>query len=119
MSMAEEEVFLDSFKDKARSGGVLEVAAVHAGLEKILSRKVHLSVVYKLLHRHGWRKLAPRKRNAKTIPWLRRPEKSVSCLAQTAGCGDAADCGQRITAIRSGMPSKKKPPHGAAFLRLR
>jgi len=68
MSIAEEEAFLDSFKDRAKSGGVLEVSEIHVGLEKILSRKVHRSAVYKLLHRHGWRKLAPRKRNTKSEP---------------------------------------------------
>lgn len=68
MSIAEEEAFLDSFKDRAKSGGVLEVSEIHVGLEKILSRKVHRSAVYKLLHRHGWRKLAPRKRNTKSDP---------------------------------------------------
>jgi len=68
MSVAAEEVFLESFKDRARSGGVLEVSEIHAELEKVLSRKVHLSAVYKLLHRHGWRILAPRKRSAKSGP---------------------------------------------------
>ena len=68
MSLAEEEAFLNAFKDKARSGGVLEVSEIHVELEKILSRKVHLSAVYKLLHRHGWRKLVPRKRNTKSDP---------------------------------------------------
>ena len=68
MSMAEEETFLDSFKDRAKSGGVLVVSEIHAGLEKVLSRTVHRSAVYKWLHRHGWRKLAPRKRNTKSDP---------------------------------------------------
>ena len=68
MSMAEEEAFLASFKDKASFGGVLDVSESHAGLEQVLSRKVHLSAVYKLLHRHGWRKIAPRKRNTKSDP---------------------------------------------------
>ena len=68
MSIAEEKAFLDSFKDKAQSGGVLDVSEIHAELEKALSRKVHLPAVYKLLHRHGWRKLAPRKRNTKSDP---------------------------------------------------
>ena len=68
MSMSEEEEFLASFKDRAKSGGILVVSEIHAELEKVLSRKVHLSAVYKLLHRHGWRKLAPRKRNIKSDP---------------------------------------------------
>jgi transposase len=68
MSMAEEEAFLASFKDRAKAGGVLEVSAIHIELEATLHHKVHRSAVYKLLHRHGWRKLAPRKRNTKSDP---------------------------------------------------
>ena len=68
MSIVEEESFLDSFKTRARSGGVLVVSEIHAELERILSRKVHRSAVYKMLHRHGWRKLTPRKRNTKSDP---------------------------------------------------
>ena len=78
MSMDEEEAFLDSFKDKARSGGVLEVSEIHAKLEKALSRTVHLSAVYKLLHRHGWRKLAPRKRSTKSDPLIQEAWKKNS-----------------------------------------
>lgn len=78
MSLAEEEAFLDSFKDKARSGGILEVSEIHARLENILSRKVHLSAIYKLLHRHGWRKLAPRKRNTQSNPLVQETWKKNS-----------------------------------------
>jgi len=68
MTTAEEAAFLGLFKDKAKSGGILVVSEIHAELEKVLSREVHRSGVYKLLHRHGWRKLAPRKRNTKSDP---------------------------------------------------
>ena len=78
MSMAEEKAFLDSFKDRARVGGILVVSEIHAELEKVLSRKVHRSAVYKLLHRHGWRKLAPRKRNAKSEPLVQEAWKKNS-----------------------------------------
>jgi len=66
MSMAEEKAFLDSLLDRSKSDGVLEVSKVHAELEKFLSRKIHLSAIYQLLHRHGWRKLTPRKRSTST-----------------------------------------------------
>ena len=78
MSMYEEEAFLDSFKEKAKSGGVLVVSEIHASLEKALSRKVHLSAVYKLLYRHGWRKLAPRKRSTKSDPLVQEAWKKNS-----------------------------------------
>ena len=88
MSLDEEAAFLDFFKDKAKFGGVLEVSAIHTELEKLLSRKVHRSAVYKLLHRHGWRKLTPRKRNVKSDPvaqetWKKIP-KSGEALSQPA-----------------------------------
>ena len=78
MSIAEEKVFLDSFKDRAKSGGILMVSEIHAKLENVLSRKVHRSAVYKLLHRHGWRKLAPRKRNTKSDPLMQEAWKKNS-----------------------------------------
>jgi transposase len=78
MSMAEEEVFLASFKDKAKAGGVLVASEIHAKLEENLSRTVHRSAVYKLLHRHGWRKLAPRKRNSKSDPLVQEAWKKNS-----------------------------------------
>jgi len=78
MSIAEEKVFLDSFKDRAKSGGILMVSEIHAKLENVLSRKVHRSAVYKLLHRHGWRKLAPRKRNTKSDPLVQEAWKKNS-----------------------------------------
>jgi len=78
MSMAEEKAFLDSFKEKAKAGGILEVSKIHVKMEEVLSRTVHRSVVYKLLHRHGWRKLAPRKRNTKSDPVVQEAWKKNS-----------------------------------------
>jgi transposase len=44
---------------------VLVVSGIKQALDKRLGRKVALSSVYNLLHRHGWRKLAPDKRHPK------------------------------------------------------
>jgi transposase len=63
MSLAEEKKFLAPFLEKARCGGMLVVNEIHRAMEKHLGRKVALASVYNLLHRHGWRKLAPDKRN--------------------------------------------------------
>ena len=59
----EEAQFLAPFLDTAKNGGVLVVSSIHRALEERLARKVALSSVYNLLHRHGWRKLAPDKRH--------------------------------------------------------
>jgi transposase len=63
MPWQEEEAFLAPFFENAREGGVLVVNTLHQALEERLGRKVALSSAYNLLHRHGWRKLAPDKRN--------------------------------------------------------
>ena len=63
MSIIEEAEFLAPFLEKARCGGILVVNDIHRALEKHLEHKVALATAYNLLHRHGWRKLAPNKRN--------------------------------------------------------
>ena len=63
MTVSEEEAFLEPFIDKAKKGGILVVKDIHSALEKHLDRKVALASAYNLLHRHGWRKLAPDKKH--------------------------------------------------------
>src|SRR5690606_35748925 len=55
----EEKAFLDPWVAKAETGGVLVVPPIHAALEQLLGRKVPSSTVYRLLARHGWRKIEP------------------------------------------------------------
>ena len=66
MTTGEEKLFLAPFFEEAKAGGILVVNRIRDALEKRLERKVALASTYNLLHRHGWRKLAPDKRNAKT-----------------------------------------------------
>ncbi|WP_027186003.1 winged helix-turn-helix domain-containing protein [Desulfovibrio inopinatus] len=58
-----EKDFLEPFLQKAKEGEILVVAEIHRALEQRLGRKIPLSSAYNLLHRHGWRKLAPDKRH--------------------------------------------------------
>jgi transposase len=41
------------------------VSVIHNALEQHLGHRVALATAYNLLHRHGWRKLVPDKRNVK------------------------------------------------------
>lgn len=66
MSLEEEVLFLAPFLEEAKKGGILVVSRIKQALDDRLGRTVALSSTYNLLHRHGWRKLAPDKRNAKT-----------------------------------------------------
>lgn len=65
MSLQDEEAFITPFLEKAKSGGILEVGQIHRAYEKAVGREVSSSVIYLLLHRHNWRKIAPRPRHPK------------------------------------------------------
>lgn len=66
LSYEEEKAFLAPFLEKAASGGILIVGEIKLALDERLGRKTALASTYNLLHRHGWRKLAPDKRHTKT-----------------------------------------------------
>jgi len=63
MTIEEEKEFLLPFFEKAKSGGILIVNDIKNAMDRRLGRQVALASVYNLLHRHGWRKLAPDKRH--------------------------------------------------------
>ncbi len=65
MSREEEAEFLAPFFEKASKGGILVVGEIKRVLDGRLGRPVALASAYNLLHRHGWRKLAPDKRHPK------------------------------------------------------
>lgn len=59
MTLEEEEQFLRPWVEKAASAGMVIVPPLHEALEEHLGRKIHHSQVYRMLERHGWRKLSP------------------------------------------------------------
>ena len=59
MTIEEEKEFLAPWVEKAEAGGVLVVPPIHAALEVHLGHPVALSTVYRMLARHGWRKVEP------------------------------------------------------------
>jgi transposase len=68
MTLEQEQTFLAPYLKQAQLGGMLIVPPVKLALEKHLGKPVALSSVYRLLHRHGWRKLAPDKRHPDSDP---------------------------------------------------
>ena len=69
MTLEEEKTFLAPWAEQARDAGVLVVSPLRAALaEKLGRKKVAASVVYRLLARHGWRKVAPDTRHPKSDP---------------------------------------------------
>lgn len=68
MSWEEEKAFLAPWAEQAARAGVLVVSPLRAALSERLGRRVTHSVVYRLLARHGWRKVAPDTRHPKSDP---------------------------------------------------
>lgn len=66
MSIEREREFLAPWAKQCADGGVLVVAPMRAALAQELGHAVAASVVYRLLARHGWRKVAPDTRHPKS-----------------------------------------------------
>ena len=78
MSLEDERAFLAPWAEQAKEGGVLVVSVMRADLSQCLVRPVKASVLYRLLARHGWRKVAPDTRHPKTDPALQEDWKKNS-----------------------------------------
>lgn len=88
MSLQDERAFLAPFLEQAATGGVLVVGQIKAALDQRLGRKVALASAYNLLHRHGWRKLAPDKCHPQSDPaaqeqWKKNSPKRLPKSATT------------------------------------
>ena len=60
-----EEELLAPFAQRAQAGGMLTVAEVQQAYRERSGREVARSTIYRLLQRHGWRKVVPRPRHPK------------------------------------------------------
>jgi len=68
MSVEQEDEFLREWEDKAAAGGVLTVPPIHAALVDRLAHPCPMSTTYRLLARHGWRKVQPDTKHPKSDP---------------------------------------------------
>jgi transposase len=68
LGMDEEREFLAPWLEQAKAGGMLVVSPVRAALAQKLGRPIKASVAYRLLARHGWRKVAPDTAHPKNDP---------------------------------------------------
>jgi transposase len=82
LTLRQEQELLAPFLAQAEAGGVLVVAPVQAAYEQAVGRPVHSSVVYRALHRQGWRKITPRPKHPKASEEVRAAFKK-SCLTSS------------------------------------
>jgi hypothetical protein len=68
MTIEEERQFLAQWETEALQGGVLTVPPIHATLVEKLGRNIPMTTTYRLLARHGWRKVQPDTKHPKSDP---------------------------------------------------
>lgn len=64
----QEAELLKPFLKVVSMGGILVAGEIKPQLEAALGPEMGLSTLYKLLHRHNWRKLAPDKQHPQSDP---------------------------------------------------
>lgn len=68
LTLAEEKLFLTPWVAQAAEGRMLVVSSLRAAFAQNVGRTVAATVVYRMLERHGWRKVAPDTRHPKADP---------------------------------------------------
>jgi hypothetical protein len=58
-TLEREAALIDEILVKAAQGGVVVIPSLKPAFERALGREIALSTLYRMLARHGWRKLAP------------------------------------------------------------
>ena len=65
LTWGQEEALLRSYAEEASVGKVITARHIYEGVKAAVGREVSMAYVYRLLHRHEWRKLGPRPRHVK------------------------------------------------------
>jgi transposase len=78
LTTATEGQLLAQWERAAGQGQVITAKGLHAHVCQAVGRQVSLGYVYRLLHRHGWRKLGPRARHVKGDPQAQQQFKKNS-----------------------------------------
>jgi transposase len=63
LTVEEERAFVAPFFARAEKGEIATTAEIHQAFEERIGHEVEDSTIYRLLNRHGWRKLVPRPRH--------------------------------------------------------
>lgn len=68
MPLEDEQAFLAAWRPKAERGELVVMTPLQGALEEKVGHRVKPSVMYRLLERHHWRKVAPDTRHPKAEP---------------------------------------------------
>lgn len=75
----EEKEFLAPWVAEAKTGAMVVVSPIRVALSQRLKQPVKPSVIYRLLARHGWRKVAPDTRHPKSRPEVQARLRQCLC----------------------------------------
>ena len=96
LSPEQEQQLLAPFVVRAQAGGMLTVAEIQQAYREQVGKAVAPSTIYRLLDRHGWRKVVPRPRHPKADVAAQAAfkktappgtQRSRARLTAAAGCG--------------------------------
>lgn len=65
MSYEEEEAFLETFRERAQAGQIIEVTEIYKAYKVAVGHEVTRNAIYYLLRKHKWRKVMPRSKHPK------------------------------------------------------
>lgn len=65
MSKEEEAAFLEQYRQLGEEGHVLNVQEIKAAYEERVGHRIGSGQIYRVLQRHGWRKVLPRSKHPK------------------------------------------------------
>ena len=85
LTIAEEQRFIAPFLQRAATGELATISSIKEAFEAQVHQTVHKTTIYRLLDRHGWRKIAPRAKHPEATPaiqaafkkTLRQPSKPL------------------------------------------
>jgi transposase len=63
MSFKEEIQFLAEFETRAKNGQLIETGEIKQAYENLVGHSIGNGQIYRVLHRHGWRKVMPRSKH--------------------------------------------------------
>lgn len=97
LTAEEEGEFLKPWAEQAKEAGLLVLSPIRAALAERVGHSVKASVVWRLLARHGWRKVAPDTKHPKNDPRIMKAWKKNSrrlwkpCCAGTSSKAGGSD----------------------------
>ena len=65
MSYEEEELILKPFYEAAEKGKMVEISEIEEAYQEKVEHRISNVQIYRVLHRHGWRKIMPRSKHPK------------------------------------------------------